>query len=57
MIVNSENEEKASAIRYSLVETARTNGLKVYAYLKFLDDLAPWSTTFQEKYRNSKLIK
>ena len=56
---------KASAAVYSLVETAKANGLNVYTYLKYLlmymhdcdwrnypeelDDLMPWSKAVQEE--------
>lgn len=56
---------EASAIIYSIVETAKANGLKVYDYLEylftvmpehmddtdrsFIYDLLPWSKTVQEK--------
>ena len=56
----------ASAIIYSLVETAKMNQLNVYQYFKLLlteipkhmddknlsslDDLLPWSPTVLEKY-------
>lgn len=61
---------KASAILYSIVETAKANGLKVYDYLEFLlselakhagdtdrdflKDLLPWSEVVQEKCSNRK---
>lgn len=53
-----------SAVIYSLIETAKANGLNVYAYLEYLllympgsdwqrypeelDDLMPWSPDVQE---------
>lgn len=56
---------KASAAVYSLIETAKANGLNVYTYLQFLlmympdsdwrnypeelDDLMPWSPAVQEE--------
>lgn len=56
---------QASAVIYSLVETAKANNLKIYDYLKhllseipkhmddanlgFLDDLLPWSTKLPEE--------
>ena len=55
---------KASAIVFSLVETAKANGLKVYEYLKYLlseipkhmdqsdlsfvDNLLPWSESLPD---------
>ena len=55
----------ASAAVYSLIETAKANGLNVYEYLhhlllyvqdtdwqnhpEYLDDLMPWSPTVQEE--------
>ena len=57
--MESDNGAKASAMLYSLVETARANGVNTYQYLelllteipkhmddnnlKFLDQLLPWS--------------
>lgn len=65
VIIDSSNGARASAIIYSLVETAKANQLNVYQYfelllteipkhmddknLSFLDDLLPWSPTVQEK--------
>lgn len=58
-IIDTEYGAQASAVVYSLVETAKANNLKIYEYLKyllievpkhmegtsqsFLDDLMPWS--------------
>jgi len=60
---------KASAIIYSITETAKANGLKVYDYVEhllteipkhendtdfaFLDDLLPWSPNLPEHCRKS----
>ena len=60
---------KSSAIIYSITETAKANGLKVYEYveyllteipkheddtdLSFLDDLLPWSPNLPEYCRKS----
>ena len=60
----------ASAILYSLVETAKANNLRVYEYLElvltslaehaddtdrsFLKDLLPWSEHVQEKCKSLK---
>lgn len=57
----------ASAIIYSIVETARANNIKVYGYLNylleelpkhmgdsnqtFLDDLVPWSKTLPDEIK------
>ena len=65
VIIDSSNGARASAIIYSLVETAKANQLNVYQYfelllteipkhmddknLSFLDDLLPWSPSVQEK--------
>ena len=67
---NSIHGASASAILYSIVETAKANDLKVYDYLEFLlaelpkhvedtgreflKDLLPWSETIQEKCSNRK---
>ena len=61
---------QASAVIYSLVETAKANKLNVYEYfdylltslsahaedtdLSFLDTLLPWSEEAQEKCRSRK---
>ena len=66
----SPNGAKASAIIYSLVETAKANDLKVYDYLEllitelsthaddtdrsFIKDLLPWSKTVRKKCLVSK---
>lgn len=63
--MNSTRGAEASAIMYSLVETTKTNNLRVYEYLKyvltelaihqddtaraFLKDLLPWSESAQKK--------
>ncbi len=63
--MESDNGAKASAMRYSIVETAKANGLNTYQYLellltelpkhledkdlKFLDDLLPWSERVQKE--------
>ena len=60
----------ASAVLYSLVETAKANDLRIYDYIEFLiseivkhsddtkrdflDELMPWSDTVQKKYRCPK---
>ena len=64
VIVESDNGTKASAILYSLVETAKANRLNTYKYfellteipkhmddkdLSFISDLMPWSPRVQEE--------
>ena len=65
MITESDKGAKASAIIYSLTETARANDLKTYKYFKllltempkhmddknlsFLEDLLPWSDRVQKE--------
>ena len=65
--VDSIRGAEASAVMYSLVETAKANGLRVYDYLEyvlteltahqddtdraFLADLLPWSKVVQKKCR------
>jgi transposase len=65
VIMESDNGAKASAMLYSIVETAKANGLNTYQYLellltelpkhlddkdlKFLDDLMPWSDRVQKE--------
>ena len=65
VIMESDNGAKASAMLYSIVETAKSNGLNTYQYLellltelprhqedkdlKFLDDLLPWSDRVQKE--------
>lgn len=71
MFFESVNGAKASAIIYSIVETAKANGLNTYRYLEFLleelskrkkadkldhiDDLLPWAKLPQKECRS--LIK
>ena len=66
-IMDSVHGAEASAIVYSLVETAKANRLKIYEYLKhllteipkhmddtsltFLEDLLPWSENLPEECR------
>ena len=68
--VDSIRGAEASAIMYSLVETAKANGLRVYEYLEyvltelaahqddtsrdFLADLLPWSNVAQKKCSSLK---
>ena len=65
VIIESENGAKASAILYSLVETAKANQINTYKYLElllteipkhmddknldFIDDLLPWSPLVQKQ--------
>lgn len=64
VLIESSNGAKASAVLYSLVETAKANGLNTFEYfnlllteipqhmdesnLSFLDDLLPWSPRVQK---------
>ena len=64
VLIESSNGAKASAILYSLVETAKANGLNTFEYfnlllteipqhvddndLRFLDDLLPWAPKVQK---------
>ena len=66
-IIDTIHGAQASAVIYSLVETAKANKLKIYEYLKhllteipkhmddtsltFLDDLLPWSEELPEECR------
>ena len=66
-IIDTVHGAEASAMVYSLVETAKANKLKIYEYLKhllteilkhmddtsldFLEDLLPWSENLPEKCR------
>lgn len=65
VLIESSNGAKASAILYSLVETAKANGLNTYEYfnlllteipqhmddkeLRFIDELLPWSPRVQKE--------
>ena len=65
LFCESINGSKSSAIIYSIVKTARANGLNVYKYLEFLitelskrkredsldhiDDLLPWAKIPQKE--------
>ena len=64
------NGAQASAVIYSIVETAKANNLRIYDYLEFLlselsqhsgdtsldflKDLLPWNQTVQEKFHSLK---
>lgn len=68
-IIDTVNGAKASAMIYSLVETAKANHLKIYEYLKhllteipkhmdectldFVEDLLPWSESLPQECRKS----
>ena len=70
--VDSIRGAEASAIMYSLVETAKANGLRVYEYLEyvltelaahqddtsrdFLADLLPWSKAAKKKCNSLKKV-
>ena len=65
VIIESDNGAKASAVLYSLAETAKANLVNTYQYfelllseipkhmddkdLKFLNDLMPWSDLVQKE--------
>ena len=71
VIIESDRGAKASAVLYSLAETAKANNLNTYKYfelllselpkhmddtdLKFIDELMPWSTRVQSECQS--LIK
>ena len=66
VLMESENGARASAMLYSIVETAKANNLNTYQYLEllltelpkhvedknlqFLDTLLPWSDRVQKEY-------
>ena len=70
--IDSIRGAEASAIMYSLVETAKANGLRVYEYLEyvltelaahqddtsrdFLADLLPWFKAAQKKCSSLKKV-
>ncbi|MCG8402554.1 MAG: IS66 family transposase [Firmicutes bacterium] len=70
LFANTPNGAAASAIIYSIVETAKTNGLRPYDYLlhvlteipkhykgtshKFLKDLLPWSDKLPDNCKSKK---
>lgn len=70
MNVYSINGAQASAVIYSIVETAKANNLRIYDYLEFLlselsqhsgytsldllMDLLPWNQTVQKKFHSLK---
>ncbi|EHQ90126.1 transposase [Desulfosporosinus youngiae DSM 17734] len=70
MFCYSPNGAKASSIIYSIVETAKANGLRPYEYFsylletipqyldgkqrEFIKDLMPWSSTLPDRCRSNK---
>ena len=66
-MIDTVSGAKASAIVFSLVETAKANNLNVYKYLmhllteipkhlddtdrSFIEELLPWSANIQERYK------
>ena len=68
--ISSPRGAEASAVIYSLVETAKANSLRLFDYFEylytelathaddtsrdFIQDLLPWSTVVQEKFRIPK---
>lgn len=64
-LIESDHGAKASAMIYSLVETAKANGINTYKYfellltempkhmedkdLSFIDELLPWSSRIQKE--------
>ena len=73
VLIESSNGARASAMLYSLVETAKANQLNVYQYfelllieipkhmddtdLSFLDPLLPWSKQLLAEWRKKKKTK
>ena len=71
-LIDTENGANASAMLYSIVETAKENNLKPYEYFKFLlteipqhmndtnldfvTDLLPWSKTLPEECRKKEQL-
>lgn len=71
-LIDTENGARASAIIYSIVETAKANDLKIYEYLcfllteipkhmedhdlDFLEDLLPWATSLPEECRKAQKL-
>jgi hypothetical protein len=63
LFCNTPNGAMASSIVYSIIETAKENGLKPFEYLEFLfeslpntttgriDSLLPWGTAIPERCR------
>ena len=70
-IIDTPNGAKASAILYSIAETAKANGLKPYEYFRYLldqillhveddpsayiENILPWSETLPQETKNIKL--
>jgi len=69
-LIDTPSGANASAVMYSLIETAKANNIKVYDYIKtlleeipkhmddtnlsFIDDLLPWSASIQDKCAKPK---
>lgn len=61
LFCNTAGGAKSSALIYSIIETAKENGLKPFEYLEFLfenmrvgndvADLVPWSTVIPKKLK------
>jgi len=45
LFCNTQNGARASSVIYSIIETAKENGLKPFEYLKFLFEIMPNTTT------------
>lgn len=73
VMIDTISGDKASAIAYSLVETAKANGLNVYQYFKhllieipkhmdeknmsFCEDLLPWSRSLPPECQKNRYAK
>lgn len=73
VMIESSNGAKASAILYSLVETAKANRINTFEYfnlllteipqhmddrdLRFIDDLLPWSPRVQKECKRKILLR
>jgi transposase len=44
----SQNGAKASAMMYSIIETAKANGLEPYQYLKYLFEQLPMASSLED---------
>ena len=72
-IIDSKNGAEASAILYSIAETAKANGLKPYEYFKYaleeilkhqddpldeyINDLLPWSDALPDSCRKQPMVR
>lgn len=69
-MTDTEKEAKASAVIYSIVESAKANDLNIYEYLNYLleekpqyvlagkeipERMMPWSAELPEKVRKQKV--